>query len=92
MKKVEIEIEGITPLLMNRFTEENEVKVSSGTSISLNSGDKGTPREQATKKAYRSERDGQLYIPAMNLFRAVIDAGIFHKAGKSTKNRRSDGS
>ena len=43
-----VTIEGVTPILMHRFTEESEVKVSSGISA-VSVGDKGTPREQAAK-------------------------------------------
>lgn len=79
--KIEVTISGITPLLMNRFTEANEVAVSGGTSVSYR-GDKGTPREQATPKRY-ADSEGRLYIPGPNIFAAIIAAGTFHKAGKS---------
>ena len=81
MQKVSVQIEGQTPLLMNRFTDETEVKLNSGTSA-VARGDKGTPREQAERTAYKDDR-GDLYIPGPNLFRAIIDAGKFHKVGKS---------
>lgn len=73
-------IEGLTPLLMNRFTEENEVAVSSGTRTSLR-GEKGTPRDQAQKKIY-ADKDGAIYIPGSNIYACIIAAGQFHKAGK----------
>lgn len=78
---VHVTIEGTTPLLMNRFTEEAEVKVSSGISA-VSIGTKGTPREQAAKKAY-SDDEGNLYIPGPNIFSCLIQAGKFHKSGKS---------
>lgn len=78
---IHVEIEGQTPLLMNRFTEEAEIKVSSGTSA-VSVGTKGTPREQATKKAY-ADKDGNLYIPGPNIFSCIIQAGKFHKTGKT---------
>lgn len=81
MKIVQVTIEGMTPLLMNRFTEENEVKVSSGISASTIGG-KGTPREQAAKTAYMDD-EGMLYVPGPNVFRSIIEAGKYHKAGKS---------
>jgi len=81
MLYIHVSIEGVTPLLMNRFTEEAEVKVSSGTSA-IHLGNKGTPREQAAKKTYSDDK-GNLYIPGPNIFACIIEAGKFHKAGKS---------
>ena len=81
MERVKVTIEGTTPLLMNRFTDEAAAKVSGGTSTVM-AGNKGTPREQAAKKTYEDE-NGILHIPGTNIFRAIIDAGTFHKAGKS---------
>jgi hypothetical protein len=79
--KIAATIKGITPILMNRFTEEAEVKVSSGISKVSVSG-KGTPREQAKKKAYSDDK-GNLYIPGPNIFACIVQAGIFHKVGRS---------
>ncbi|HEY8685988.1 MAG TPA: hypothetical protein VIO57_10320 [Chloroflexota bacterium] len=79
--KIKVTIEGASPLLMNRFTEANEVQVSGGTSVTFK-GSKGTPREQAEPKRYADEK-GKLYIPGPNIFAAIIAAGAFHKAGKS---------
>ena len=79
--QIKITIQGISPLLMNRFTEESEQKVSNGTSLVSVSG-KGTPREQATKKAYKDEGDN-LIIPGPNIYAAIVDAGKFHKTGKT---------
>lgn len=80
--KVIITIQGLTPLLMNRFTEANEVAVSGGTSVTFK-GSKGTPRDQAQSKRYFDNDTGSLFIPGPNLFAAIIAAGVFHKAGKS---------
>lgn len=79
--KIQVTIQGTTPLLMNRFTGENEIKVSSGMS-GVHVGDKGTPREQAEKKLYADEK-GNLHIPGPNIFACLINAGKFHKIGKS---------
>jgi hypothetical protein len=78
---ISVTVEGKTPLLMNRFTEANEVKVSSGTSAAQ-IGQRGSPRDQAILKAYM-DNDGSLYIPGPNIFACIIAAGTFHKAGKS---------
>lgn len=79
--EIHITIEGKTPLLCNRFTDEAAMKATSGTSGALR-GDQGTPRAQAETKLYR-DVDGNLCIPQPNLFRCIIDAGKFFKAGKS---------
>jgi hypothetical protein len=79
--KIEVTIKGITPLLMNRFHEENEVSVSSGVSA-VQVGDKGTPRQQADKKRY-ADKENNLYIPGPNIFACLINAGKFHKVGKN---------
>lgn len=81
MENVKVTIEGTTPLLMNRFTDSAALAVSGGTS-SVMVGNKGTPREQAEKKLYIDEH-GVLHLPGPNIFRAIIDAGAFHKAGRS---------
>lgn len=79
--QIKVVIQGISPLLMNRFTEEAEIKVSGGTSPA-HVGHKGTPREQAEPKAYRDGK-GNLYIPGPNIYASIIEAGKFHKHGKS---------
>ena len=81
MKIVQVTIQGTTPLLMNRFTAENEIKVSSGIS-SAALGSRGMPREQAIKTAY-IDSNGMLYVPGPNVFRCLIEAGKYLKAGKS---------
>lgn len=81
MVEIEITIEGKTPLLCNRFTDEAQASASSGTRLS-SVGDKGSPRDQAEKKLYLGQ-DGAPVIPQPNLYRCIIDAGKFFKAGKS---------
>lgn len=79
--KIHVTIEGVSPLLMNRFTEANEIAVSGGTTVAFR-GSKGTAREQAEPRRY-CDGKGMLYIPGPNIFSALIAAGAFHKAGKS---------
>ncbi len=79
--QIKVTIQGVTPLLMNRFTEQNEIKVSSGLS-GVHVGGKPAPREQAKQKAYMDE-EGNLFLPGPNLFSCLIQAGTFHKSGKS---------
>jgi len=81
MLLINVEIKGRTSLLMNRFTEEAEIKVSSGISSAVKPKSKLSPREQARKKAY-ADQDGNLYIPGPNIFACLIQAGSFLKTGK----------
>lgn len=81
MKMIEITIEGTTPLLCNRFTDEAMEKATNGSTIST-VGDRGTPKEIAEKKLYIGH-DGKPMIPQPNVFRAIMDAGKYFKAGKS---------
>lgn len=82
MTQVSFKIAGISPLLMNRFTDAAAEAATNGTRSSVMTGDRGTPREQAEKRLYRDEA-GVIGIPQPNLFRCIIDGGIFFKSGKS---------
>lgn len=81
MSKIKCSIQGSSPLLMNRFTEAAAAQVSAGTSSTITVGVKGTPRDQAAPRLYKSA-DGRLMIPGPNIFRGLIDAGAFHKSGR----------
>lgn len=81
MKKVNVRISGVTPLLCNRFTDAAQIAATNGTRLSA-TGDKGSPQEQAASKLYIGH-NGKPMIPTPNLFRCIIDAGAFFKAGKS---------
>ncbi len=78
---IEITIEGTTPLLMSKFTDEAQQKASSGRGTTF-VGDKGTGREQAEAKIYL-DSNGQIGIPQPNLLRCLIDAGKYFKHGRS---------
>lgn len=81
MKTVEITIEGTTPLICNRFTDAAQMAASAGSRLS-SVGEKGSPHDQAQQRLYIGH-DGKPMIPQPNLFRCLIDAGQFFKAGKS---------
>lgn len=80
--RIAVTIEGIAPLLMNRWQEANTITDGQGHSPVLK-GERGTPREQAEMTAYRDVDTGRLYLPGSNLFAAITDAGKFHKAGRN---------
>lgn len=68
-----VKIQGITPLLMNKFTDHGDDKTK----------DKNlTPRQEAEKVAHKLD-NGQLYWPSMNLFSCIINAGKYHKLNKN---------
>lgn len=81
MQKIKVEISGMTPLLLNRFTEAAQQKATSGNKMAA-VGDRGTPREQATEKLYVGLDGKTLIVPGPNLFRCLIEGGKFFKAGK----------
>ena len=81
-KQIAVSIEGITPLLMNKFTDANAQSVEGGTSA-VQLGDKGTPRERAEKKLYVDER-GVIHVP-------LIFYAIFFARGSAGMCARCDG-
>jgi len=80
---INVRIEGITPLICNKFFDEAAFAASGGTRNSSAAQERGTPQEQAEKKLYLSLRTGKPMIPQPNLLRSLIDGGTFHKVGKS---------
>ena len=79
--KINITIQGTTPLLMNKFTDAAQLAATSGARLS-SAGDRGSPREQAEARVYIGG-SGKPMIPQPNLFRCMIDAGTYFKAGRS---------
>lgn len=73
--KIYVKIEGITPILFNRFCEE-EYMLKSPKNKNL------LPREEAEKTLYKNKA-AIIYIPAINIFSCIISAGIYHKLGKN---------
>lgn len=79
--RINVRIEGTTPLLCNRFTDSAAMAATSS-SKTMAVGDKGTPMEQAQGKLYIGANKKPM-IPQPNVFRSIIDAGKFFKHGKS---------
>jgi len=83
---IQVTIAGITPLIIDRFTNE---LLEARTPSTTNRKTEPTPLEQAQAKLYRYE-DGRPYLPAIYLFRAIIDAGRFIKVGKRQLSTRDE--
>lgn len=81
MMEIKIKISGVTPLLMNKFTDAAQLKASRSVSNTF-VGDRGTGEDQASARMYLNQ-DGWPCIPQPNVLRMLIDAGKFFKAGRS---------
>lgn len=77
MKKIEIEIEGVSPLLMNRFISGADLEPTKKRIIV-------TQQVKVEDKLYRLP-DGSIYIPARYLEASLIEAGKDFK-GKGRSN------
>ncbi len=68
MYQVKCEIEGIAPILFNRFTEQNQSDVETGRSTGRQTTE--VKKELAQSKVYRN--DEGLFMPGSNLRNAII--------------------
>jgi len=68
MKKLAVEIKGISPLLMHAFPM-----------APIEGLEKMKPEEQAESVAYRVPATGELYVPGTALQRALVNAAVFSK-------------
>lgn len=80
MKTINIEIEGTSPLLMNRYNIEAELERQKGKRVTKTYDNK----EEAHKSAYFTKDGKSLMIPAINIYASLLNASSFHKI-----NRRS---
>jgi hypothetical protein len=83
MKQVEVEIRGVTPLLIHRFTDSAEQsKTTRRVEVK-----QVEPREEAKKNAYIAA-DGTFYFSAFAIPNCMGNAGSNHKARGNRKTLR----
>ena len=80
MKRAVVTIEGVSPLLMNPMNEETLMGILTGTSVKVPRD--LTPVQICERKLYKGE-NGELGIPAVNLFSSLAEAGRKVKNGKT---------
>ena len=83
MKTIEVEIRGITPLLIHRFAEQDE-QAKATRRVEVETRD---PLTEATKAAYIAP-DGTYYFSAFAIPNAMGSAGANHKMRGSRKTLR----
>jgi hypothetical protein len=77
MKKIQVTIKGITPLLMHAFPMETVEAI-----------EKKTKEEQAEYAAYRDPDTNMLYIPGVAIQRTLIGAAVYSKGkGRASLQR-----
>jgi hypothetical protein len=86
MKTVELVIKGVSPLLINRFKENDEIPV---TMKKAGKKDYGTPREQAEATAYQDEGTGLLWVPSSWIKGAIQTVASDYRLPGSRKSVKS---
>lgn len=76
MKHVEVTVRGVTPLLMNRMTDEQLLALHTKEKRKFTAPKE--PRDAAALKVYQT-RDGRPYLPTENFMASLIAAGVYIK-------------
>lgn len=86
MKTVSVKIQGTSPLLINRFKENDEQQEAVKKSTKK---DYGTPREQAEATAYRDGERGKIWIPTSWITGAIRTVASDYKLPGTRKSVKS---
>ena len=78
MKKIKVEIKGMSPLLMN--SPKSMIDDALGSEMKIKTK-KYDPKEEAEKVAYRNDK-GKLFVPSTAVRASMINASSFKKIGK----------
>ncbi len=81
MKKVKVEIEGTSPLLMHKLNYEDLIKTKT-----RKINEVADLKEEAKNSLYLSQDKKQLIIPAQNIYACMLNASSFKRfKGRSVK-------
>lgn len=86
MKTFKVEIEGISPILFNRFSEESEIPQKMK---KAGKRDYGTPREQAEKTVYVDQTSLQIWMPSTWVKGAMTAISSDYKLPSSRRSVKS---
>lgn len=76
MKRIEVELTGTSPLLVNRMTDEQLLALHTREKRKFKAPK--DPRDEAAEKVYQT-REGRPYLPTENLMACFISAGQYIK-------------
>ena len=84
MITIKTKLVGVTPLLINRFTEAAAEEATKGNRAST-VGTRPPPREDAKARLYFAKLNGKNVpvMPTTNILRSITEGGRFFKSGKS---------
>ncbi len=85
MITLDITVEGVSPLLINRFKEQDEIPATT----KKGKKDYGTPREQAEATAYADEDTKKLWIPCSWITGSIATVASDYKLKNSKKSVKS---
>jgi hypothetical protein len=79
LKSINVKCQGISPLLMNPMTDEILEGLRTGVHTKI---EKDAPAKKVAEKKIYKDEDGNIGIPALNLYSALMEAGRHEKLGK----------
>lgn len=85
MKTVDIEIKGVSPLLINRFKEQDEIPKT----MKKGKKDYGTPREQAEQTPYFDKKTQLLWVPSSWVTGTIATVASDYKLSGTRKSVKS---
>lgn len=85
MKTVSIEIQGITPLLQHRMTEDQLFGLLGAKTQKNKDLEEKTPRDIAESHAYKCQKTGKFYVPAEYITGAVATVAGDYKQKNSAR-------